>query len=127
MAEKVADVGAEDIDCVIPLPLSPQRYTQRGFNQAEELAHFAARKLALPVDTGLLQRKFHQLPQAQLGRRQRLSNIKGAFSSMACPANTRIALVDDVMTTGATAFEAAETLLAAGAASVDLWVFARTP
>ncbi len=70
-------------------------------------------------------------PQAELTRTQRLHNLQGAFD---VPASKRpavqgrhLALVDDVMTTGATAQEAARALLAAGAARVDLWVVARTP
>lgn len=117
--------------CVLPVPLSPQRLAQRGYNQAWELARRVAAALQLPADAGLLQRPLETAHQAELGRSERQRNLRSAF--MADPRRRgdlqgrRVALVDDVMTTGATAREAAAVLLRAGAAAVDLWVLARTP
>lgn len=115
-------------DALIPMPLAPARLAARGFNQALLLAR------ALDVrrtDAASLLRVLETVPQAELPRAQRLVNLGRAFA--VAPgrgghvAGRRLLLVDDVMTTGATAAEAARTLRAAGAASVELWVFARTP
>lgn len=116
---------------VLPVPLSPQRLAERGYNQAWELARRVASALRLPADASLLQRPLETAHQAELGRGERQRNLRTAF--MADPSRRselhgrRVALVDDVMTTGATAREAAAVLLRAGAAAVDLWVLARTP
>lgn len=113
---------------VLPVPLSPARLAERGYNQAWELARRlggAARHdvLLRPVETGA--------HQAELSRAQRLANLRAAFVVDArrrdAVEGRRIALVDDVFTTGATARAAAAALRAAGAAAVDVWVFARTP
>jgi ComF family protein len=116
---------------VLPVPLAPQRLAERGFNQAWELARRCAGTLGLRADATLLQRPLHTARQAGLSREERQRNLRHAF--MVDPrrrnelAAARVALVDDVMTTGATAREAAAQLLRAGAAAVDLWVLARTP
>lgn len=116
---------------VLPVPLSPQRLAERGYNQAWEVARRAAAALHLPADATLLQRPLDTAHQADLGRRERQHNLRTAF--MADPRRreplqgARVALVDDVMTTGATAREASGVLRRAGAAAVELWVLARTP
>jgi ComF family protein len=116
---------------LLPVPLAPRRLAERGYNQAWELTRRVARTLRLRADASLLLRPVETAHQAELERVQRLANLRGAF--MVDPrrrdalAGRRVALVDDVMTTGATAREAARTLLRAGAASVDIWVIARTP
>ncbi len=116
---------------VLPVPLAPARLAERGYNQAWELARRLARTLGLPAQPALLSRPLDQAHQAELGRSERLRNLRHAF--MVEPARRsalqglRVALVDDVMTTGATAVEAASALLRAGAAAVDVWVLARTP
>jgi ComF family protein len=118
-------------DLVAPVPLGADRLAERGMNQAWELARRVAPRLRLNADAGLLVRRVETPHLADLPRDERARAIRGAFA-IASGASMRIrgktiALVDDVMTTGATAAEAARTLLAAGAASVQLWVFARTP
>lgn len=116
---------------VLPVPLSPRRLAERGYNQAWELARRAAAALQLPADATLLQRPLETAHQAELGRSERQRNLRTAF--MADPRRraplqgAHVVLVDDVMTTGATAREASAVLLRAGAAAVDLWVLARTP
>lgn len=116
---------------VLPVPLSPRRLAERGYNQAWEVAWRAAQALQLPADASLLQRPLETAHQAELGRSERQRNLRAAF--MADPRRrgplqgARVALVDDVMTTGATAREASAVLLRAGAAAVDVWVLARTP
>jgi ComF family protein len=119
------------VDLVVPMPSSATRLRERGFNPAWELARRVARSFDLDTRNGVLQRLIDTPPQRGLDREQRRANVRGAFSVAAHEAwrlhGKRIALVDDVMTTCATAAEAARVMLAAGARSVDVWVLARTP
>lgn len=116
---------------LLPVPLSPQRLRERGYNQAWELARHLGRALELPARADLLQRSHQGPTQARLSRAQRQGHLRGVFGLQ--PANgtalqgLHVALVDDVMTTGATVREATGLLLHAGAARVDVWVLARTP
>jgi len=111
---------------MLPVPLSHRRFTERGYNQAREIARFASHHSGIPVADRLLCRTGDQLPQTALDRSERRRNIRGAFSLTRDVAGQRVILVDDVMTTGATVFEAARTLKRAGAKTVDVWVVART-
>jgi len=127
----IAASAAPPPQCLLPVPLAPARLAERGYNQAWELARRLAHALGVPADAQLLWRPADGVHQAALGRAERQRNLVGAF--MVDPrrrgelAGRRVALVDDVMTTGATARAAATALLRAGAAAVDLWVVARTP
>ena len=118
-------------DLVLPVPLSPQRLAERGYNQAWELARRTARLQGCEARHDVLLRPIDTAHQAELSRAERQRNLASAF--MVDPRQRpllqgrRVALVDDVMTTGATAREAARTVLRAGAAAVDLWMLARTP
>ena len=131
LADAVRQTGRPLPSCVLPVPLGHDRLAQRGLNQAWELARRVARQLELPAHADLLERRIDTPHLAHLPREGRAQAIRGAFGLT--PGASRqvvgqsLALVDDVMTTGATAAEAARTLRAAGAASVALWVFARTP
>lgn len=115
----------------VPVPLSDERLAERGYDQAWELARRLGRAWKVPACARAVVRRFDARHQVQLSRRERLANLRGAF---AVPTALRarvqgrhIGLVDDVMTTGATAHEAASALQAAGATRIDLWVVARTP
>lgn len=117
---------------LLPMPLSPLRLKARGFNQAWELARRIGRWRGVPARADVLWRVLDTpAAQAELGRRERLKALVGAF--MVAPAavpelrGRTVTLVDDVMTTGASANEAARTLLRAGANGVEVLVFARTP
>lgn len=116
---------------VLPVPLGHSRLAERGMNQAWELARRVAKALDCHADAQALQRPVDTPHLADLPREARAQAIRGAFALAPGAATAlrgcTVALVDDVMTTGATAAEAARTLLAAGVASVQLWVFARTP
>lgn len=131
MAHTVQCAGPPWPDLIVPVPLSAARLAERGYNQAWELARRLRAPLQVPATATLLQRPIDTAHQAELGRQERRNNLRRAF--MADPrrrgalAGRRVALVDDVMTTGATAREAAAVLLRAGAAAVDVWVLARTP
>ena len=131
MHDAIEADGAGAVDLVLPVPLGPQRLAERGYNQAWELARRLAARRRLPADAVLLQRLRDTPHQIGLTRPQREHNLRDAM--WVEPAHKphlrerRIALVDDVLTTGVTADAAARVLLAAGAASVQLWVLARTP
>lgn len=114
---------------VVPVPLAPARLAQRGFNQAWELARRVARRRGLPAEPEALQRVLDTTAQATLDSNERRRNLRNAFAPApgASLHGLDVALVDDVMTTGATSREAAAALLRAGARSVHLWVLARTP
>lgn len=117
------------VDLIVPMPLAPRRLAERGCNQAWELARRVARRLGQRADPLTLQRMLDRAPQAGLDRAARRRNLQGVFAVPhgAAVAGRHLALVDDVLTTGATVAEAAQTLLAAGAATVQAWVLARTP
>lgn len=122
LAEHADGLGA---DLVVPLPLHPTRLRERGFNQALELARPVATALGLPIDTGACTRSRHTPAQAGLPWKEREKNIRGAFHCTRDLSGKRIALVDDVMTTGASLNECARTLKLHGAAEVTLLVVAR--
>jgi ComF family protein len=115
---------------VLPVPLAPQRLAERGYNQAWELARRVARALGRPADAELLARPLAGARQAELGLAQRRQNLKRAFvpnpRRHASLQGQHVAVVDDVMTSGATLREAAAALRRGGAARVDAWVLART-
>ncbi len=116
---------------VVAVPLSRERLRERGYNQSWELARRLARALDLPACPDALFRVRDTGHQLGLQRGDRARNLQGAFvvsprhAAWVCGA--RIALVDDVLTTGATARAATRTLRAAGARDVQVWVVARTP
>jgi ComF family protein len=115
-------------DVVVAVPLHVSRLRERGYNQAHELAKPLARAFGLPLDARLLQRTRATAAQTGLDAAARRRNLRGAFSVMpdaSSPAH--VALVDDVMTTGATLRECARALRRAGIARVDVWVLARAP
>lgn len=129
LRQALSPADVEAVDLVLPVPLAAERLRERGYNQAWELARRVAAALRRPADARLLERPLARAPQAGLGRAERRRNLQGAFR-VARPsglAGRRVALVDDVLTTGATAAEAAQALRAAGAAAVQVWALARTP
>ena len=114
-------------EAIVPMPLTRRRRRQRGFNQAELLAAVVARGLGLPRRSRHLLRQRDAPPQRSLARAARLRNVRGAFT-VRRPLNCRrVALLDDVTTTGATVRAAAEALLAGGVREVHVWVAAKTP
>ena len=113
-------------DLIIPMPLHPTRIKERGFNQSLEIARPLARRLQLPLDARACQRIRHTPPQASLPLKSRVKNMRGAFACNRRFDGLRIALIDDVMTTGASLHELAKVIKAAGATEVECWVVART-
>ena len=120
-----AGAGIDYPQALVPVPLHPARLRQRGYDQALELAKALGRSFALPVLDRALHRQRATGAQSELGADARQRNVRGAFASAATWLPAHIALVDDVMTTGATVAEAAKALLRAGVQRVDVWVVAR--
>jgi ComF family protein len=125
LAAAVAEAGLERPELLVPVPLHPARLRQRGYNQSLILARYAGRRLALPVSRRGVERQRHTPPQMGLPARQRRKNLHGAFTVAAPLGVQRIAIVDDVMTTGATVSELARTLRLAGVRQVQVWCCAR--
>ncbi len=118
--------GASPPDSFVPVPLHHTRLRRRGFNQSLEIARVLSRRLGTPFDARCLKRIRASVPQTALPAKQRLQNPKGTFALRRAPRGRSIAIVDDVMTTGATANEAARVLRKAGVEHVEVWVAART-
>ena len=110
---------------IVALPLARKRLATRGFNQSAVLAERLAAKLGLPYAPHGLLKIRDTPPQAGLGREARRKNVRGAFDCGESLTGQHVALVDDVMTTGATLSEAAAALKKAGARFVSAWVVAR--
>jgi len=113
----------EKIDLMVPVPLSARRLRERGYNQSVEIARHLPKNL---LDVDLCERTRDVRQQIELPYDERQSNVRGAFRCTRSLVGARIAVVDDVMTTGATLNEIARTLKAAGAVQVVNWVVART-
>ena len=126
MARAGADILA-DADLIAPVPLHPVRLWRRRFNQAAMLAREIARATGKPCDPGALLRVKATASQVGLSRAQRAENVQGAFRAAkgAAVKGLNVVLVDDVLTSGATANAAARALIRAGAKRVDALVFAR--
>lgn len=118
-------------DLILPVPLTAERLRERGYNQAWELARRLGRRFDRPASADLLLRLVGGAHQAALHGDERRRQVHGAFAlapgAAARVAGRTVALVDDVMTTGATLHELARTLQRAGAHEVQAWVLARTP
>lgn len=113
-------------DLLVPIPLHPRRLRQRGYDQAALLATAAGRRFHLP-QAPLLRRIRDTGPQVGRDRAARERNLRGAFAASRPVAGLSLCLVDDVLTTGATAAAAASALLAAGARRVEVRTLARAP
>jgi len=114
------------VDLIIPMPLAPARLTERGFNQALEIARIVGRIRRIDVNPTACRRVRESVPQATLPWKERARNIRGAFVCDLDLRGTRVAIVDDVLTTGATLNELARNLRKAGAIEIQGWVVART-
>lgn len=115
------------VDCLIPVPMHLSRFRQRGFNQAELIAASVSRALLIPVDNKACKRIQTTNAQQLLNRRERKKNLQNAFEiSATALAGKRIAIIDDVVTTGETANQLALAILKTGALHCEVWCYART-
>jgi ComF family protein len=123
-----AGIGEGELPhALVPVPLHRERLRERGYDQALELAKAVARRTGVPLRASALRRKRATARQSDLDLQARLGNLRGAFEPADASLPKHVALVDDVMTTGATLRECATTLLRGGVARVDVWVAARAP
>ncbi|MDT8399265.1 MAG: ComF family protein [Pseudomonadales bacterium] len=115
-------------DLLVPVPLHPRRLRQRGFNQALELARPIATRLGIPLHHSCCRRLRQTPPQLGLSAPQRRRNLRNAFALQAGSMQDvgRVALIDDVMTTGSTLQELSRLLISHGVREVHVWSVART-
>ncbi len=123
-------------DTIVPIPLHRKRITQRGFNQATEIARVLNKQLGIPINHTLLKRVKNTTPQTGLNGKMRQHNMIKAFVGQAHIGETKaggnpsphrhVALLDDVVTSGSTVRAAATALLDAGVERVSVWAIART-
>ena len=116
-------------DCLLPVPMARKRLRERGYNQALMLTRWLSSDLNLPHDEHVLLRPHDTVAQQALDAKTRKRNLLGAFALApgAQVQGRHFALVDDVLTTGATAHSLAQLLMSAGARQVDVYCLARTP
>lgn len=127
LIERLQREDLTSIDALIPVPLHWWRRWQRGFNQTEIIADEVSRALDLPMQTRWLRKIRSGTPQQDLDADARQRNLRDAFVCTRNLAGLHIAVIDDVVTTGATANAIAATLRKRGAACVQIWALARTP
>jgi ComF family protein len=130
LARLAQDARRDDTDwpdVIAPVPLAARRLTERGYNQAWQIAEPLARALRVRSDASLLHRVIHTAPQSQLDHDARRQNVGRAFRVAHAVRGLHVGIVDDVMTTGATLEALAHTLKAAGARRVTNFVALRTP
>ena len=125
LALTVSKVSTALPDCLLPVPLYQRRFLTRGFNQSLEIANTVGSELLLPVNAGLLFRTRDTLAQFALNPKQRIRNLRGAFKLGSLPNYNFIAIIDDIITTGATVNEMAALLKRAGVKRVEAWACAR--
>lgn len=113
-------------EVLIPAPMHPQRLRKRGFNQAQEIAEHIGKELGIPTASEMVLRTRKVQAQRELNRNQRLTNLRGVFD-VRTEVPKRVAIVDDVVTTGATVRVLASALANAGARDIQVWALARTP
>jgi ComF family protein len=121
----ISQSWVSSVSFLVPVPLSRQRFLERGYNQASLLAAALAGKIGLPVKE-MLERVRDTKSQTGLSRKRRAENLSGAFRCLQkIPERSHILLVDDVLTSGATAHEAAKTLKGSGAGRISVAVLSR--
>ncbi|MBK1641243.1 phosphoribosyltransferase [Chromatium okenii] len=125
LAERVIAAAQPLPEVLIPVPLHPQRLRERGYNQSLEIARVVGRELQIPVDYQSCARVLATTPQTELSAQARLHNVRGAFALTRPPQWSRVALIDDVMTTATTVSELSRVLARAGVAEIAVWTVAR--
>ncbi len=112
-------------DCIVPMPLHPARLRARGYNQSQELARHLSRRLHIPLLPHACRRVRDTPPQSTLKLKERTKNIRKAFEATHDFSGQHVAIVDDVMTSGASVNELALALRRSGAREISAWVMAR--
>jgi ComF family protein len=125
LAHRLLERGRPAVDAIVPVPLHHAREAKRGYNQAGEIARFAAELLGLPVLDRAALRVRATEEQAALPAVVRRINVSGAFEAIPGALPAAVAIVDDVMTTGSTVDALAQALKRAGCRRVEAWAVAR--
>ncbi|MBU4319560.1 MAG: ComF family protein [Nitrospinae bacterium] len=125
MGKLFLNLEMPECDGIIPVPLSKSALRESGFNQALLMAKVISKKLKTPLYMDMLLKRKDTLPQVGLSAKERMKNLKGAFKTSGKINKLRLLLLDDVMTTGATARECSKTLMSAGAKEVIVITLAR--
>jgi len=125
LGRRLAAGHALHVEALVPVPLHRAREADRGFNQAIEIAQAAGREVMLPVVWDACRRRRATVEQAGLDADARRHNLRGAFDLVRPLRHHRVAIVDDVMTTGSTVEELARVLKQGGAEWVEVWAVAR--
>jgi ComF family protein len=123
LAARIIHLG---VDLIIPIPLAATRLRHRGFNQALEIARIVSQFTGVALAASACRRVRDDMPQAVLPWKERAKNIRGAFVCDADLHGLRVAVIDDVITTGATLNELSRNLRQAGANEIHGWTVART-
>jgi len=126
LGELLASRVGGNVDAIVPMPLAATRLAERGYNQALEIARVVAALTGVPLLADACHKVADTPPQASLPWKERARNVRRAFVCDRELDGCRIAVVDDVLTTGATLNELARVLHKAGAAEVRGWIAART-
>ena len=127
ITDTVRESGEPRPDLLVGVPMTHRAVRKRGLNQAVFLARLIGRQLGIPAKSTLIKKLRETDRQSTLNASKRQRNLKGAFHCKGSLEDKHIALVDDILTTGATANEISKVLKVAGANRVDIWVCARTP
>jgi ComF family protein len=124
MAEQLQALASKPT-LLVPVPLHSQRYRHRGFNQSIELTKHLSRQLQIPYSLNSCHRIRNNIPQADLGAKQRRRNLHRTFSAGQLSSIESVAIIDDVMTTGSTVRAVAKVLKRSGVSKIQVWVCAR--
>jgi ComF family protein len=125
LARRLWERGRPGVDAIVPVPLHAAREAKRGYNQAREIAMFAAELAGIPLRDRIARRGRATVEQTALPAGARRRNLRGAFEIRASSVPARVAIVDDVLTTGATTEALALALRRAGCRHVEVWAIAR--
>lgn len=125
LADFLAASSAPRPEVLIPVPLHSARLCERGFNQALELARPVSQRLHLRLDSRMCARRKNTAVQSKLDAKERQRNLRGAFEADTAVKNQHVAILDDVITTGATVAALSKVLREAGAARITVWSLAR--
>lgn len=125
LARHVRAAGGALPGALVPVPLHRERHRLRGFNQSLEIARVLAAELGVRLEAACVAKTRRTVPQTALDAKRRRRNLSGAFHLRRRPRAHHVAIVDDVMTTGATVGEMTKVLARAGVAHIEVWVAAR--
>ena len=126
MANYIVSQSVELPQAIVPIPLHRRRIYTRGFNQVIEIAKGLSGELKIKVDTSILSREKNTTTQTGLSERDRIKNMEHAFRANEKTNYSHVAILDDVVTSGSTVNEAADTLIQAGVGKVSVWAIAKT-